>query len=183
MSFERETANQSRGMISRAVVTAQHDGGEAQTVDVTTHASVDRSAVEVVQQFGFTSMAPGGAMVVVLAVGGDQSDLVALPVAAPGARLGGLNPGDTAIYSANGSRIIIRADGVIEVNATQKVVGKAPNWDIEGDVKIKGDVDIDGELRTSRDIRDKTGAMSAMRDQYNGHGHQGASPPPNPLMQ
>ena len=117
----RDIAHNIRGLVSRAVVRKTDDTGEMQTADVTTHASVDRDGVEIAQPFGIASRPRSGGLMVVLAVGGDQGDLVALPIGLPEDRLGGLEEGETAIYAADGSRVHIKADGSIDVKAQTAV--------------------------------------------------------------
>lgn len=128
---DRETAHQIRGLVSRGVMTAANDGGETQTADVTMWAGIERTGIEVIQPFGVASVAPAGGTVVLLAVGGDQGDLVALPVGSPAFRLGKLGVGDSALYSLDGSRVICRADGSIEVTATRAVTVKVPGVEAE----------------------------------------------------
>lgn len=120
----KEIVHAFRGIVSRAVVRSTNDGGETQTASVTTHRHVDRTDVEIAQPFGFSSRAPGGGMMVVLAVGGDQGDLVGLPVAAPGSRLGNLAEGESAMHNAKADRVHIKADGTIEILTRRKVVVK-----------------------------------------------------------
>ena len=103
----------------RAVVRGSIDTAESQTADVTIAAGIERSKVEIVQPFGIASRAPKGGLAIVLAVGGDTGDLVALPVAMPGRRLGNLPEGETAIYSIDGTRVHVTADGWIKALATQ----------------------------------------------------------------
>ena len=117
----REIAHYIRGVVSRAVVRGTSDSGETQTANVTTHANVHRNGIEIVQPFGLASRPRAGGLMVVLAVGGDQGDLVGLPVSVPADRFGGLDEGETAIYAADGSRVHIRADGSIEVLAQTKL--------------------------------------------------------------
>lgn len=120
----KEMVHAFRGIVSRAVVRSTNDGGETQTASVTTHRHVDRTDVEVAQPFGFSSRAPGGGLMVVLAVGGDQGDLVGLPVAAPGSRLGNLAEGEAAMHNAKGDRAHVKADGTFEIVSASKVVVK-----------------------------------------------------------
>ncbi|MFG1466753.1 phage baseplate assembly protein, partial [Xanthobacter sp. DSM 24535] len=123
---DRETAYLIRAMVSRGVVSKSDDSQETQTVDVAQWAGVERTAVEVMQPFGIASRAPANGLVLLLAVGGDQGDLVALPVGAPGSRLGNLAEGEVALYTTDGSRVLIRADGAIEVTSSQSVDVKVP---------------------------------------------------------
>lgn len=118
---DAETAHAYRGIVARSVVKSTNDEGGTQTATVTTHRHVDRSDVEIIQPFGFASNPPGGGAMVVLAVGGDQGDLVGLPVAAPGNRLGKLKKGEAALYGAKGDRVHVKEDGAIEATSTLRV--------------------------------------------------------------
>lgn len=118
---DAETAHAYRGIVARSVVRSTNDGGGSQTASITTHRHVDRTDVEILQQFGVASRAPKGGSMIVLAVGGDQGDLVGLPVAAPGNRLGKLEEGESALHNAKGDRTHIKADGSIESISTKRV--------------------------------------------------------------
>lgn len=120
-----------RGIVSRAKVRSTNDKGGSQTASVTTHRHVDRTDVEIAQPFGFASRPPSGGLMIVLAVGGDQGDLVGLPVAAPGARLGNLPEGETAMHNLKGDRVHIKADGTIEILTTKKVFVKVKQTTVE----------------------------------------------------
>lgn len=128
---DAETAHAYRGIVARSVVKSTNDEGGTQTATVTTHRYVDRSDVEIVQPFGFASNPPGGGAMVVLAVGGDQGDLVGLPVAAPGNRLGKLKKGESALYGAKGDRVHIKEDGSIEATSTKRVNAKVKTVTID----------------------------------------------------
>lgn len=150
-----------RGIVRRAKTRSIDDGGESQVVGVSVLNSEARTDVEVLQPYGFSSVATGGSLMVVLAVGGDQGDLVGLPVAAPGGRMGGLAPGESVMYGAHGQRVLCRADGSVEVLAARKVylsgktaeieaavavTVKAPGIRIEGKTWLMGDVHVAGNL-------------------------------------
>lgn len=119
--MDRETAHVLRGLIARGVVVATADDEETQTGTVDLWQDVQRKDVEVLQPFGVASRPPANGAAVVLAVGGDQGDLVMLPVAAPGQRLGDLGEGDAALYGLDGSRCHVKADGTIEITGSAKV--------------------------------------------------------------
>lgn len=157
-----------RGLLARALVRGSSDGGQAQTVDVTTHEGVHRTGVPVMQPFGLASRPPAGGLTVVLAIGGDQGDMVALPVAAPGRRFGSLPPGGAALYDAAGNCVVLGADGVVEIRAATRVLIRAPEVRIEGNLVVTGSVE------------DAAGTMQEMRDRYNEHTHGG--PAASPLM-
>ncbi len=153
----RDAVHAIRGVVARAIVRASRDDRATQSVDVTVREGHERSAVEVLQPFGFASRPPAdGGLVILLAVGGDQGDLVALPVAAPGARLGHLEPGEAAIYGADGSRVHVKRDGTVEVRAARAVDIATPG---EGGsrvrltrdgVRARFGTDVEIELTASR---------------------------------
>lgn len=120
MSQDAETAHAYRGIVSRSAVRSTNDKGATQTATVETHRHVERSDVEILGQFGVSSRPPAGGEMVVLAVGGDQGDLVGLPVQAPGNRLGGLQEGETAVHNHKGDRIHFKADGTVEGKSAKR---------------------------------------------------------------
>ena len=155
-----------RGAAVRGVVRAVRDDGQAQTVDVETHEGVVREGVEVLMPFGLATRAPSGpgAVVLLLAVGGDQGDMVALPVACPSVRLGALGAGEFAIHDADGNRVHIRAGGIVELRAATKVRVTAPTVEIVAD-----EVTISGNLTVAGDV--KAGTVS-----LRGHVHTAVQP-------
>lgn len=124
MMRDRDEAGMVRGIAARAVVRATNDKEGAQLADVTVYRDVQRSGVEVLQQFGVASRPRPGSLAVVIAIGGDQGDMVALPVSDPGDRMGGLEEGETAIYGSDGTRVHIRADGSINETARTRIVSQ-----------------------------------------------------------
>lgn len=161
----RDLTHAVRGLIARAVVRASADGGASQLVDVTVREGHERTAVEVLQPFGLAARAPAGALAVVLAVGGDQGDLVALPLAAPGARLGDLQAGEAALYGADGSRVHVKAGGIIEISAATAVHVTTPAGVIviaEDGLRATFGADVEIELSEARArLRHGTNEMAA----------------------
>ncbi|MDC7787959.1 phage baseplate assembly protein [Rhodoplanes sp. TEM] len=159
----RELVHMIRGLITRAVVRSSDDGKATQLVDVTIREGHDRAGVEVLQPFGIASRAPAGGLVLVLAVGGDQGDLVALPVSAPGVRLGFLEEGEAALYGADGSRVHVKADGTIEVQAHKAYRVITPHGEItvdEAGLVLKRGDDVTVTL-TDTAIEAKVGTSTA----------------------
>lgn len=156
-----------RGIVARGTVLSVDDSGPVQRVDVEIHAGVIRQGVEVLLPAGLASAPVAGAGVVLFAVGGDQGDLVALPTAAPGTRLGNLAAGEIGISDGNGNRVVMRAGGIVEIRAAAKVRVVAPQVEI---VASSG-VTITGDLTVSGDVSDLNGSMQEMRTVYNGHRH------------
>lgn len=152
----RELVHAMRGLVRRGVVRAVNDALGTQLVDVAIADGHSRSAVEVLQPFGFASCPPGGGLAVLLAVGGDQGDLVALPLAAPGARFGGLKPGESALYGADGSRVHVKQDGTVEVLGAKAVEIATPGGDGGARVRLTKEGVI--EISAAQDIQVTTPA-------------------------
>ncbi len=113
--LHEETAQQFRGGIARAVAAVVDDTGAVQTVDVATHDDVARSQVEVHQPYGLASLPPDTPLTIVLAVGGDQGHLIALPLASSGYRFGKLAGGEVVLYDAGANRLHLKAGGNIDL--------------------------------------------------------------------
>lgn len=156
MSIWQEIAGDLRGVVQWGIVQAVHDDGQAQTVDVETHDGFLRAGVEVMQPHGFASAAEAaGSICVLVAVGGDPANLVALPVGRPASRLGGLAAGDAAVYAGDGSRVHVMASGTVEVTGASLVIVNAPTIEANASVSavvtaptitLTGHVVVDGNL-------------------------------------
>jgi phage baseplate assembly protein V len=160
--MSREEANTLRGLALRGLVHRVDDAGAAQRLDVETHEGVLRSGVELLQPYGLASAAAAGGMTVVLALGGDQGDLVALPVAQPAARMGGLGPGQVALYDDTGARVLLSADGKVSVTAAAEVVvtvGATVLRVTPGGVAITGHLTVAGNIQASGTVSDGAGNL------------------------
>lgn len=137
-----EIVNKMRGLIRRVTVKDIKDDGQMQTASAEVAEGVWRDDLEIMQPYGFLSFPDDdGAVGVALAIGGDEGDMVILPLANPSQRMGGLGKGDVGLSNKFGDRIIIRAGGGIEVQAatsiTQKVGGVTMTQSADG-VAIEG---------------------------------------------
>jgi len=177
--MDEETAGKLRGLIRRVVIRNINDNGMTQTASAEVTDGIWRDNVEIAQIYGLNSHTPeDGALGIMLANGGDEGDPVILPLGNPSNRMGGLAAGDVALYNKGGDRIVLMADGTLDINIGGEAVLVIPGGMVieTPKVHITGDLEVDGE------VRDHTGTMQKMRDQYNQHGHIGAAPPPGPLM-
>ena len=151
-----------RAHLVLGIVLSVNDGGAAQTVTVKTHDGFIRSGLEVMMPFGFASMPPlDGAVVALLAIGGDPGHYVALPVCAPSRRFGNQVPGESTMYGYDGSRVRIRAGGTVEIwgatavtintadatiVATGTVTVTSPHTVINGHLQVNGAIDASGTI-------------------------------------
>ncbi|MGH7113985.1 MAG: phage baseplate assembly protein domain-containing protein [Stellaceae bacterium] len=140
-----------RGIVGWGIVRSVEDGGQAQTVSVQTADSAVRANVEVAQPFGLASNPPAnGAIALVLAVGADPANLVALPAGCPSARFGAMEPGEAALYASDGSRVHVRQGGIIDVWGGSQVNVHSANMAITlaagGVLTVTGDLHVTGEI-------------------------------------
>lgn len=177
--MDQETAMALRGLIVRAAIRGIADGGETQAVEAETHEGVLRGGVEVLMPFGLATVPPAEAITLLLAVGGDQGDMVALPLSCPSARFGNLAAGEVVVHDAAGNRLHFRAGGLVEIHAAASMSVKVDGTELK--VETSG-VTITGDLVVNGQVSDANGSMQEMRDRYNSHGHPGAPGAPSPLM-
>ncbi|MDZ7926149.1 MAG: phage baseplate assembly protein [Agrobacterium sp.] len=117
-----EIVNKMRGLIRRVTVKDIKDNGQMQTASAEVAEGVWREDLEIMHPYGFLSVPDDdGAVGVALAIGGDEGDMVILPLANPSQRMGGLGKGDVGLSNKFGDRIIIRAGGGIEVQAASSI--------------------------------------------------------------
>ncbi len=120
--MDKETADKTRGMIRRATIKNIKDDGQVQTCSVEVADGVWRDDVEIHQPYGFAShVPPDGALAVVLSAGGDEGDLIVLPISNPSSRLGRLGEGDVGQYNRHGDRIVLTDAGDIEVASGRSI--------------------------------------------------------------
>lgn len=137
-----EIVNKMRGLVRRITVRDIKDDGQMQTASAEVAEGVWRHDLEIMHPYGFLSVPDDdGAVGVALAIGGDEGDMVILPLANPSQRMGGLGKGDVGLSNKFGDRVIIRAEGGIEVQAaksiTQKVGGVTMTQSADG-IAIEG---------------------------------------------
>lgn len=155
-----EDAATLRGQIVRAVVHSVEDAAGSQALVVETHEGVVRSGVEVLQPYGLASRPAAGGMTVLLAIGGDQGDMVALP-ATGGARLG-VAAGEAAIYTDEGSRVHLRAGGIIEITSATELtvtIGGTLLRVSPSGVEITGNLAVTGSITASGTVSDGAGNL------------------------
>lgn len=121
----RELYGKLRGMVRRVTVKNIKDDGQMQTASAEVAEGIYRDDLEIMQPYGLLSVPDDdGAVGIALAIGGDEGDMVLLPLGNPSQRMGGLNKGDVGLANKFGDRIICRANGTIEVQASNALESK-----------------------------------------------------------
>lgn len=156
-----------RNFARRGLVRMATESTKLRELQVQTGPRELRDRVEHFEPFGFTSRPRAGAEAVVLNLGADRAQSVAIVVADRRYRLQGLADGDVAIHSDAGARVVLRSGGRIEVYATERVTVTAPT------LALVGNLEVDGNIVASGDVEDGTASMAEDRTVYNSHTHAG----------
>jgi len=149
------------------------DDGELQLVQVTERAFgagfADRvlDKVRRVTEFGFSSVPPPEAEVLVIRRGGDRSHSLVIATSHRPSRPRGLQSGDVCVYDIRGARILLGPNGIevdgggrpVTVRNTPKVRLEADLLEVTGDVVSRAD-----GARVS---------LNGVRDAYHDHKHTG----------
>jgi phage gp45-like len=176
MSILRQLKTRLDNMVSRVVVHAVRSAGGAQMLQAVALAGEVREGLEHFQEYGFASVPLPGAEAVVVWNGGHRDHGLVVVCGDRRSRPTNLGPGETALYTLDGTVVVLRTGGRIEVTASAKVTIASP------------DVEISGNLTVSGQVADAGGTMQEMRTIYDAHTHggvesgSGSSGPPSPPM-
>ena len=147
-----------RLIADRAVVTMVTDSLQRQGLQLKVLADETADDVERFQNYGHTSVPPAGSEAIVLGIGGARAGLVAIAVEDKSVRPKDLEAGDNCLYHLEGHRIILRKDGVIEIEAktvtltaTEKFTIISPDNEIQGPLHVAGPITSDEDV-TAGDI-------------------------------
>lgn len=99
----------------RGVINLVKSGDSIQKAQVSGLAGETLQDVELMQQFGFTSVPPAGTQVVVVPVGGKTTHSIVIATENGVFRVKNLKNGEVAIYDQSGSTIILKQGRLIEV--------------------------------------------------------------------
>lgn len=162
-------ARRIRLMVGRAVITMINDGMKVQTAQVKLLDGEVREGVEVLMQYGHSSLPPSGEGLF-FAVGGDRDHGVMICVADRSSRFKNLQPGDSVLYDNRGQSIHLTEQGiVIKCAGLPVVLQDAPSVRFETDLfEVTGDIVDRCDTAEAR-------SMSDMRTVFNGHDHPGDS--------
>lgn len=147
-----------RLIADRAVVTMVTDSLQRQGLQLKVLADETADDVERFQNYGHTSVPPVGSEAIVLGIGGARAGLVAIAVEDKSVRPKDLEAGDNCLYHLEGHRIILRKDGLLEleaktviINASEKLTMITPDTEIQGPLHVTGPISSDEDV-TAGDI-------------------------------
>ncbi len=144
-----------RLIADRAIVTAVTDSFNRQGLQLKVLADEAADDVERFQNYGRTSVPPAGSEAIVLGIGGARAGLVAIAVEDKSVRPKDLEAGDNCLYHLEGHRIILRKDGLLEleaktviINASEKLTMMSPDAEIQGPLHVTGEITSDTDVKT-----------------------------------
>lgn len=124
-----------------------------QKVQVSGLADETLQDVELMQQFGLTSVPPAGTQVVVLPMGGETTHSIVIATENGSFRVKNLKSGETAVYDESGSTIILKQGRLIEIDcdilkitATKKVEISSPVVETDRVFTAKGQINGNGGM-------------------------------------
>jgi len=127
-------------LVARAVVSGIDDSQKLQLLQLGVLSDETRESVERFQNYGFTSHPQSGAESIVLFAGGSREHGLAICVDDRQYRLRNLESGEVAIYDHQGSKVVLKANGNIEVSPAAGVVVNGTTIQVGGaaEAAIKG---------------------------------------------
>lgn len=144
-----------RATVQLAAVQSINDTGQAQTATVKTGSGAVYSDIEVIQSYGMSAKPPvDGALALLFAIGGDPANLRAI-LFNPSYRFGRHDAGEATLFAPDGTRVSVRAGGVIDIKGGNQINIAAPNATITATtavnvtapaINMTGTVTITGEL-------------------------------------
>lgn len=159
-------------LVSRALLTLADDSKKFQSLQITVLDGEVHEDVEHMQPYGFTSVPKPGAEGVVLFPGGDRSHGLAICIGDRRYRLCNLQSGEVAVYDLNGSKIVLKANGDIQIAPASGVVSLAGDLNVSGTVTATTDV-----VGGGKSLKTHTHAAGALLDSL-GHPVSGSTAVP-----
>lgn len=145
----REMANRVMMMFGRGVLRAVTDTGGRQTVQAEMLKGELIDGMEHAQNYGFTSHAQGGDVIVGF-VGGNREQGVVLVVDDRRYRIA-LQAGEVAMYDDLGNKVELLRD-MVKVTAVQHLQAEAPTTKLISAVTIEGSLNVQGNVATTGTI-------------------------------
>ncbi|AOZ50943.1 phage baseplate assembly protein V [Chromobacterium vaccinii] len=180
----------------RAVLTHVDSDGGVQAAQADALAGERLQDAELFQHYGYTSNPPPGSMAMVLPLGGRTTHSVVIATEHGSYRLQSLQPGEVALYSDEGSKIVLKRGRIIavecdtfqldcktwQVNASEQASFTTPKLNASAQFIAQGQISGNGGLAIQGGGGAKvTGSVSASGDvkaggiSLQGHIHNGDS--------
>jgi phage baseplate assembly protein V len=171
----RKVLNKIMNLVSRGYITFSNSANRCQTLQINMSGGEQKSDIEHIEPYGFTSRPLDGAEAVALFLDGDKSHGVVLVAGDRRYRIKSLEKGEVAIYTDEGDYIIFNRNNEINVktkkfivNADDAIELNTKNLTVNASSGSQFDTPL---FKSSGEIEDKTSTISNIRTVYNGHTH------------
>ena len=178
------------------VLLSSSPAGKVQRIQLSGLPSELRDGLQAPQAYAFASCALPGAVPVLVPVGGNRTDLIAVIVEDSQYRPE-LEAGESSHHNHLGDYFRIRKGRIVEINAgghvevtapeatfncSSKVVLNTPLVHMTGALQVDGAAVVQGALSSATSVSDPAGTLQGVRGAHNDHNHNGdASNPPSVL--
>ncbi|HFU1359298.1 TPA: phage baseplate assembly protein V [Citrobacter farmeri] len=177
--------------VFRGVLVRVNSTGGVQTVQAKGLAGESLQDAELFQHYGFTSNPLKGTMAVVVPVNGKTSHSIIIATENATYRLKELKSGEVALYTDEGSSIILKRGRIIEVNCDDYIVNAKNKYQVNtvnyGVTATDNAIFDTPLLKGTNEVSDANSTMNKMREIYDEHDHNhggdaGITDTPNQIM-
>lgn len=147
--MRKALASVARGLgnlLARAVLTAVPRQGKLQSLQVALLESEAKEGVELFEPYGLTGVALPGAEGLIAFLGGHRTHGVALVQTDRRYRPVDLQPGEVALFNHEGTRVVLRNGGKVEVLAATEVKVTTAKVILRANVEVVGKTTFTGEV-------------------------------------
>ncbi|SMG09332.1 phage baseplate assembly protein V [Paraburkholderia susongensis] len=121
------------GVLARCTVLLANSATKMQTLQIRLLSGETKGGIEHFEPYGFTSCPLPGAEGIAGFPGGDRSHCVALVVADRATRLTGLERGEVALYTHEGTKVVLKSGRIVEIECDEYRV-RTKTYSVEADL-------------------------------------------------
>lgn len=133
-------------LVARAVLAAPAGQGKLQVLQLQILDEEGKDGVELFEPYGFTGVALPGAESVVAFLSGRRNHGIALVQTDRRYRPADLQPGEVAVFSHEGTRVVLRNGGKVEVIAATEVRVSTALVVLDADLQVNGNTVFTGTV-------------------------------------
>jgi phage baseplate assembly protein V len=174
-----ELSRKIRNLVSRGVIKRVSYDGKIRRMQVTLRKDFPLDGLEHLEPYGYTSHPLPGGGVVVVSSGGNRGRTYILMAHDRRHRLM-IEEGETAIYTHNGDKVHIKADGTIHHKASLKVIMETPLEELTGDLHILKGLIVDEISKALDHVSDGVSGKNHDHDYVTSSGSTVKTSKPNP---
>lgn len=166
-------------LIGRGRVKQVDDTKSVQLIQIEFGPLETRDKTPRVGHYGFAYNPPDDSDVIVLCVGGDRDNAVAIATNHQASRLKNLARGEVALFHQDGRFVKLGAAGIVVEAGNKPIdVNNATVVTIKASTKVRLEtplLEVTGQITAGGNITDATRSMAGDRAKYNAHTHPGVT--------